>query len=175
MMDCLFCVLILAANPPVRANVLYLSTEYSMRILEAVKHIFKPYFDKASWFQNSSMYHFSMFHASHHITPVPATEDEMLICDLVASLTLGFVGADLANIVNEAALLAARRGSETVTREDIMEAVERAKFGINDKQLRPSTVGKELGKLFPWMPALVGRNDTRQNGLQGPLRYQTLS
>lgn len=59
--------------------------------------------------------------------------------------------------------------------EDIMEAIERAKFGINDKQLRPSTLGKELEKLFPWIPSLVGRNDTRQNGLQGPLGYQTLS
>ncbi|XP_022931009.1 uncharacterized protein LOC111437325 isoform X2 [Cucurbita moschata] len=65
------------ANPPVRANVLYLSTEYSVPISEAVKSIFNPYFDKAIWFQNSSLYHFSMFHASHHITPVPATEDEI--------------------------------------------------------------------------------------------------
>ncbi|KAF3946436.1 hypothetical protein CMV_027295 [Castanea mollissima] len=72
-----------------------------------------------------------------HLRGVPLEEDVHLICDLVASLTPGFVGADLANIVNEAALLAARRGSETVTREDIMEAIERAKFGINDKQLRP--------------------------------------
>lgn len=32
----------------------------------------------AIWFQNSSMYHFSMFHASHHIAPVPATESEVL-------------------------------------------------------------------------------------------------
>ncbi|XP_022135358.1 uncharacterized protein LOC111007329 isoform X2 [Momordica charantia] len=66
-----------AANPPVRANVLYLSTEYSVPISEAVKSVFNPHFDKAIWFQNSSMYHFSMFHASHHITPVPATEDEI--------------------------------------------------------------------------------------------------
>ncbi|XP_025014823.1 uncharacterized protein LOC8277404 isoform X2 [Ricinus communis] len=66
-----------AANPPVRANVLYLSSEYSVRISEAVKRIFSPYFDKAIWFQNSSVYHFSMFHASHHIGPVPATEDEV--------------------------------------------------------------------------------------------------
>lgn len=29
------------------------------------------------WFQNSSLYHFSMFHASHHISPVPATQDEV--------------------------------------------------------------------------------------------------
>lgn len=66
-----------AANPPVRANVLYLSTEYSVPIFEAVKSIFDPYFDKAIWFQNSSLYHFSMFHASHHITPIPATDDEI--------------------------------------------------------------------------------------------------
>ncbi|CAO2826770.1 unnamed protein product [Amaranthus hypochondriacus] len=66
-----------AANPPVRANVLYLSTEYSLPISNAVKKIFSPYFDKAIWFQNSSLYHFSMFHASHHISPVPATHDEV--------------------------------------------------------------------------------------------------
>ncbi|XP_022759339.1 probable inactive ATP-dependent zinc metalloprotease FTSHI 3, chloroplastic isoform X2 [Durio zibethinus] len=108
-----------------------------------------------------------------HLRGVPLEEDTQLISMLVASLTPGFVGADLANIVNEAALLAARRGGETVTREDIMEAVERAKFGINDRQ--PSTIGKELGKLFPWMPSLMGRSDIRQDGLQGPLGYQTLS
>ncbi|KAK3220834.1 hypothetical protein Dsin_014804 [Dipteronia sinensis] len=66
-----------AANPPVRANVLYMSTEYSMHISDAVKRIFGSYFDKAIWFQNSSLYHFSMFHASHHISPVPATEYEI--------------------------------------------------------------------------------------------------
>ncbi|GMI69006.1 FtsH (filamentation-temperature-sensitive protein H) inactive 3 [Hibiscus trionum] len=107
-----------------------------------------------------------------HLRGVPLEEDPQLISELVASLTPGFVGADLANIANEAALLAARRGGETVTREDIMEAVERAKFGINDRQ--PSTIGKELGKLFPWVPSLMGRSDPRQ-GLQGPLGYQTLS
>ncbi|TKY73394.1 hypothetical protein E2542_SST02146 [Spatholobus suberectus] len=65
------------ANPPVRANVLYMSAEFSVPIAEAVKNIFNPYFDKAIWFQNSSLYHFSMFHASHHIVPVPATEEEI--------------------------------------------------------------------------------------------------
>lgn len=59
-----------------------------------------------------------------------------------------------------------------MTREDVMEAVERAKFGINDKQLRPSMIGKELGKLFPWMPSMLGKNISREDGLQG---YQTLS
>ncbi|KAM1238347.1 hypothetical protein ACFX2I_039077 [Malus domestica] len=66
-----------AANPPVRANVLYLSTQYSIPILNALKPILDPYFDEAIWFQNSSLYHSSMFHASHHISPVPATPDEI--------------------------------------------------------------------------------------------------
>ncbi|KAB1199305.1 hypothetical protein CJ030_MR0G025164 [Morella rubra] len=66
-----------AVNPPVRATVLFLSKDYSVNISETVKHIFSSYFDKAIWFQNSSLYHFSMFHASNHITPVPATEDEI--------------------------------------------------------------------------------------------------
>ncbi|KAM3246541.1 hypothetical protein T459_10492 [Capsicum annuum] len=65
------------ANPPVRANVLYLNPEYSAPIAEAVRSIFLPHFDKAIWFQNSSLYHFSLFHASHHIIAVPASESEI--------------------------------------------------------------------------------------------------
>ncbi|KAJ4892709.1 hypothetical protein Rs2_19503 [Raphanus sativus] len=111
-----------------------------------------------------------------HLRDVPLEEDAFLICDLVASLTPGFVGADLANIVNEAALLAARRGGEAVAREDIMEAIERAKYGINDKEVKQRTLRNELSKLFPWMPSLAGgRNGPDQDGLQGPLGYQSLS
>ncbi|KAE9612598.1 putative ATPase, AAA-type, core, peptidase M41, FtsH extracellular [Lupinus albus] len=110
-----------------------------------------------------------------HLRGVPLEEDANVICHLIASLTPGLVGADLANIVNESALLAARRGSEIVAREDIMEAIERAKFGINDKQLRSSKISKELSKLFPWMPSLMGRSDRRQDDPQGPLGYQSLS
>ncbi|KAK9091054.1 hypothetical protein Sjap_024231 [Stephania japonica] len=110
-----------------------------------------------------------------HLRGVPLEEDPLLICNLVASLTQGFVGADLANVVNEAALLAARRGGETVTREDIMESLERAKFGINDRRLNSGSFSKELGKLFPWLPSLMGRNDMRGSGPEGPLGYQALS
>ncbi|XP_051118974.1 probable inactive ATP-dependent zinc metalloprotease FTSHI 3, chloroplastic [Andrographis paniculata] len=112
-----------------------------------------------------------------HLRGVPLEEDIDLICNLVASLTQGFVGADLANVVNEAALLAARRGAEDVSREDIMEAIERAKFGINGRQTAPGTISKELGKLFPWLPSLMSRNENaRGDGMQGgSLGYQTLS
>uniref|UniRef100_A0A7N0TWY3 Uncharacterized protein n=1 Tax=Kalanchoe fedtschenkoi TaxID=63787 RepID=A0A7N0TWY3_KALFE len=65
------------ANPPVRANVLYLKPQFALNISEAVKDVFSPHFTNLIWFQNSSLYHFSMFHASHHITPVPATEQEI--------------------------------------------------------------------------------------------------
>ncbi|KAM0936359.1 hypothetical protein DsansV1_C27g0202841 [Dioscorea sansibarensis] len=66
-----------AADPPVRATVLYLGTDFSMPISEAVRDVFLPYFGQAIWFQNTSLYHFSMFHASHHITPVVATDREI--------------------------------------------------------------------------------------------------
>ncbi|GAU36098.1 hypothetical protein TSUD_277080 [Trifolium subterraneum] len=110
-----------------------------------------------------------------HLKGVPLEEDVNIICQLIATLTDGLVGADLANIVNESALLAARRGSETVAREDIMEAIERAKFGINYKQQRSSKISKELGKLFPWMPSLMRKSDMREDDIQGPLGYQSLN
>ena len=51
----------------------------------------------------------------------------------VAAITSGFVGADLANIVNEAALLAARNGKKAVGMEEFNEAVERNAVGLEKK------------------------------------------
>ena len=48
----------------------------------------------------------------------------------IAAKTFGFVGADLANIVNEAALLAARQGKEAVGRADFDEAIDRVVAGL---------------------------------------------
>jgi cell division protease FtsH len=48
----------------------------------------------------------------------------------VATMTPGLAGADLANIVNEAALLAVRKDRSAVTREDLDEAVERVVAGL---------------------------------------------
>ena len=52
----------------------------------------------------------------------------------VASITSGFVGADLANLVNEAALLAARNGRNAVSMEEFNEGVERVTAGLEKKQ-----------------------------------------
>ncbi len=51
----------------------------------------------------------------------------------VAALTPGFSGADLANLVNEAALMATRRGAEQVALEDFTLAVERIVAGLEKK------------------------------------------
>jgi cell division protease FtsH len=53
--------------------------------------------------------------------------------DVVARRTPGFVGADLANLLNEAALLAARRGADGVTMEDIDKATDRIVAGLEKK------------------------------------------
>ena len=53
--------------------------------------------------------------------------------DQVAQLTAGFSGADLATLVNEAALLATRRGGEAVTLQDFNEAIERVIAGIEKR------------------------------------------
>jgi cell division protease FtsH len=53
--------------------------------------------------------------------------------DIVAGLTPGFTGADLANLVNEAALAATRRGADAVTLGDFTVAVERILAGIARK------------------------------------------
>lgn len=70
------------ADPPVRATVLYLSPKFSQPISQTVKRVLLPHFDKAIWFQDENLYHFSMFHASHHLEPVSATAEEV---DLEAS------------------------------------------------------------------------------------------
>jgi cell division protease FtsH len=51
----------------------------------------------------------------------------------VASLTPGSVGADLANLVNEAALMAARNGKDSVTMSEFNEAIERSSVGLERK------------------------------------------
>jgi len=54
--------------------------------------------------------------------------------DAVAALTPGFAGADLANLVNEAALLATRRGAEAVAMLDFTAAIERIVAGLERHQ-----------------------------------------
>lgn len=67
-----------------------------------------------------------------HVQGVILAEDVDL--RVVAGRTPGFVGADLANIVNEAALLAGRRGKENVTMDEFEEAIDRVIAGLEKKK-----------------------------------------
>lgn len=62
----------------------------------------------------------------------------------IARQTPGFSGADLANLCNEAALLAARRNKQTVTREEMEEAIERVMSGPQRKSRIISKKEKEI-------------------------------
>jgi cell division protease FtsH len=62
------------------------------------------------------------------IRPAPDVDAEQ-----IAALTPGFTGADLANLVNEAALVATRRGAEAVSMADFTAAVERIVAGLERK------------------------------------------
>jgi len=66
-----------------------------------------------------------------HVRPLSLGDDVDL--DTVAAQTPGFVGADLANLCNEAALLAARKGHSAVRMDDFQDAIERVIGGLEKK------------------------------------------
>lgn len=59
---------------------------------------------------------------------------EAIDIEKAAAMTAGMVGADLANVVNEAALLAVRKGKDGIGNDDINEAMERIIAGLEKKQ-----------------------------------------
>ncbi len=63
---------------------------------------------------------------------------------VIAARTPGFVGADLANVINEAALLAARSGKKDVTLADLEEAIDRVVAGLEKKSRVLNPKEKEI-------------------------------
>jgi cell division protease FtsH len=66
-----------------------------------------------------------------HLKPVKT--DETVDIDFLARQTPGFSGADIANVCNEAALIAARHNSATVGKQDFLDAVDRIIGGLEKK------------------------------------------
>ncbi len=64
--------------------------------------------------------------------------------DEIAKITVGLAGADLANIINEAALLAGRNEKTQIEQSDLLEAVERATIGLAKKTKRISQKEKKI-------------------------------
>ena len=66
-----------------------------------------------------------------HLKPVKT--DDSLDIDFLARQTPGFSGADIANVCNEAALIAARHNCKSVTKQDFLDAVDRIIGGLEKK------------------------------------------
>lgn len=66
--------------------------------------------------------------------------DDNIDREFLAKQTPGFSGADIANVCNEAALIAARNGHESVTKQDFLDAVDRIIGGLEkrNKAIKPS-------------------------------------
>lgn len=88
-----------------------------------------------------------------HVRHIKLAEDVNL--RRIAAITPGSVGADLANIVNEAALLAARRGKEAVSMAEFNEAVEREAVGLERKSRIMTTEDKRRVAIHEAGHALV--------------------
>jgi len=87
--------------------------------------------------------------------------------DQVAGLTAGFTGADLANLVNEATIVATRRSAEAVTLADFTTAIERLVAGL-EKKSRSGPGGTPPRRLSR-DGARAGRREPseRRSGAQG--------
>ena len=76
--------------------------------------------------------------------------------DQIAALTTGFSGADLANLVNEAALMATRRKADRVEMQDFTQAVERIVAGLEKKNRRLNRKEREIVAHHEMGHAIVG-------------------
>ena len=88
--------------------------------------------------------------------------DESVSLAQIAQRTIGFSGADLANLLNEAAILATRRKKKTITMEDINLSIDRIVIGLEGKQVvrvkaRQLTAFHEMGHAF--VGSLIQENE----------------
>ncbi len=74
----------------------------------------------------------------------------------IAHGTTGFAGADLANVVNEAALLAVRNGRKKVTMEDFNDAIDKVSIGLKKKSRKDNEKQMRLTSVHETGHALVG-------------------
>jgi cell division protease FtsH len=84
----------------------------------------------------------------------------------VAGLTPGFTGADLANLVNEAAIVATRRHGDTVTTEDFVQAIERVVAGSERRSRLLNANERERVAYHEMGHALVATSLTKTDPVQ---------
>ena len=81
---------------------------------------------------------------------------EKVNLEVIAKLTAGFSGADLANLVNEAAILAARRNKKVIDMPELEESIDRVLMGPERKSRRMTDEEKRLGAYHEAGHALIG-------------------
>jgi cell division protease FtsH len=79
-----------------------------------------------------------------HVRKIRMADDVNL--ETIAARTPGMVGPDLANIVNESALLAVRRGGDQVEIRDLEEAVDRVMLGLEKEKPRHDSGGERASR-----------------------------
>ena len=99
-----------------------------------------------------------------HARKVPMQSDGDL--EILAGMTVGFVGADLANIINEAALLGVRRNRDAVGLAELQEAVERVVAGLEKKNRVLSPKEKKRVAYHELGHALVAMSLPGTDGVQ---------
>ena len=90
-----------------------------------------------------------------HASKLPLSSDVNF--DVLAKSTPGLSGADIANITNEAALLAARKGSQTVAMYDFEMAKDKVLMGVERRSMVISDKEKEITAYHEMGHALVGK------------------
>ena len=90
-----------------------------------------------------------------HAKKIPLADDVKL--DVLSRGTPGFSGADLANLINEAALLAARKNKKRVTQEELEEARDKVMMGPERKSFFISEKEKEVIAYHEAGHAKIGR------------------
>ena len=83
--------------------------------------------------------------------------DKSVDLEVLAKQTVGFSGADLANLVNEAAILAARRGKKVIEMQELEESIDRVIAGPERKSRRISPKEKEITAYHEAGHALTAR------------------
>lgn len=77
-----------------------------------------------------------------HMKPLKSAEDVSV--DFLAKQTPGFSGADIANVCNEAALIAARRNKQEVEKQDLIDAIDRIVGGLEKRNKIISSKEKNI-------------------------------
>lgn len=90
-----------------------------------------------------------------HIKGKPLADDVNL--DKIAAITVGFSGAELGNLLNEAAILAGKKNQKSITQEMIQKSIEKVVMGNEKKSLRMTEHEKRLTALHEIGHAIVGK------------------